>query len=272
MLEDTEPSDFVLSNKTRINLILKHQDVAWARTYRSSPNEGVTVFIPSPDVTLRELAKRSGKLLFMSATIHKPDSLMGIFNINSPKIVEAEIRFPGTLKIMEPIDGNLPRVTFRNWRDREFREGYWMYLDELIDAATRPCLVQVHAFKYLPEKYQPSDEQRQKEYWNFGDDGVMFSTRTDRGVDLKDDLCRSIIIMKYPLPNTEDVVFKTMKRLLGEDKFWAYLRDIADRNLVQQCGRAVRNQEDWCEIYTPDGEVLRRLPRLWRGRYTMTNI
>jgi len=95
----------------------------------------------------------------------------------------------------------------------------------------------------------------------------MFSTKTDRGIDLKDDMCRSIVIMKYPYPNTQDVVFSTMRKLLGEDAFWAYLRDIADRNLIQQCGRAVRHQNDWCEIYTLDGEVLRRLPRLWRGKY-----
>jgi Rad3-related DNA helicase len=63
-----------------------------------------------------------------------------------------------------------------------------------------------------------------------------------------------------------------MRKLLGEEAFWAYLRDMADRNLVQQCGRAVRHKDDWCEIYTPDGEVLRQLPHLWKGRYSIRQI
>ena len=30
----------------------------------------------------------------MSATIHEPDSLTGIFKMDAPKVVEAESRFP----------------------------------------------------------------------------------------------------------------------------------------------------------------------------------
>lgn len=272
MLEEAEPSDFVIGIKTKIGLILEHSDVSWARTYRSPPNEGITVFLPSPDVTLTELANRSGKLVFMSATIHEADNLTGIFKMDAPKVIEAESRFPGTLYIMKPSASELPRVTFRNWRDPKFRESYWSYLDELIEVAALPCLVQVHAFKYLPEKYKPSDEQRSEEFWRFREEDALFSTRTDRGIDLRDDQCRSIIIMKYPLPNTEDAIFKTMRRLLVDEAFWAYLRDIADRNLVQQCGRAVRHQDDWCEIYKLDNEVLSRLPNLWRGKYTIKRI
>lgn len=273
MLEGAEPSDFVLGIKTRIRLILENQEVSWVRTNRDPPNPGVTVFLPSPGVTLRELAKRSGKMVFMSATIHEPDSLTGIFKMDAPMVVEAESRFPGTLMIMVPPEGHLlPRVTYRTWRDQKFREGYWEYLDDVIEAAAKPCLVQVHAFRYLPEKYRPSPDQRREEYWGFGEAEVMFSTKTDRGIDLRDEECRSIVIMKYPFPNTEDVVFRTMRKLLGEDAFWAYLRDIADRNLVQQCGRAVRHRDDWCEIYTLDGEVLRRLPSLWRGKYVLKEV
>jgi len=100
----------------------------------------------------------------MSATIHEPDSLTGIFKMDTRRVVEAESRFPGTLILMKPSSGQLPRVTYRTWRDLKFREGYWQYLDDVIDVAAKPCLVQVHAFRYLPEKYQPSEEQRREEY------------------------------------------------------------------------------------------------------------
>ena len=144
MLEEAEPSDFLLGIKTRINLILQNQEVAWARTYRSTPNEGITVFLPSPDVTFRELAKRSGKLVLMSATIHERKNLEGIFKMYNPKVIKAENRFPGNIYIMKP-DMELPRVTYSNWNKAGFKKGYWQFLDKLIDIASRPCLVQVHA-------------------------------------------------------------------------------------------------------------------------------
>lgn len=268
MISRAEPSDFIFSIVQKVELMLDKQQISWARTFRAGSNEGVTVFIPSPYITLNELAKRSGKLLFMSATVHAARSFREIFKIRDPVIIKAEERFPGMLYIMDPETGGkrLPTINFRVWGEREFRMSYWRFLDELIEVATRPCLVQIHAFKYLPPKYKASEEQRREDLWHFGHEGVRFSTKTDRGIDLRDDLCRSIIVLKYPMPNTEDIVFKTMRRLLGEEAFWDYLRDIADRNLVQQCGRAVRNKDDWCEVYTLDGKVLRELPRLWRGK------
>lgn len=274
MLSMAEPSDFVLSIKSKVELMLREKEFSWARTFRAGENEGLTVFIPTPDITLKELVKRSGKLLFMSATVHTEKSLRKIFKIMDPFIVTAEERFPGTLHIMDPetVKGEMPRVTFRRWVERGFRESYWALLDKLIEEAARPCLVQVHAYKYLPRKYQPSEEQRRLDFWHFEDDEVLFSTKTDRGIDLYDDLCRSIIIMKYPLPNTEDIVLKTMRRLLGEKPFWKYMDDMADRNLVQQCGRAVRHKDDWCQIYTLDGKVLHDLPDLWRGRYAIEKL
>ncbi len=272
MLKSAEPSDFIYNKTMKVSLILRHLDTSWVKTYRTKNSAGITMFIPNPDIMLRELSRRSGKILFMSATIHTSASFNQIFKIRNLKIINAEERFPGTLYIMKYLNGTLPHVTFRKWKDDRFQENYWSFLDNLIETAARPCLVQVHARKYLPFKYRPSDEQKREKFWHFEDESVRFSTKTDRGIDLRDDLCRSIIILKYPMPDISDVVLKTMRKLLGEKIFWSYLRDMSDRNLVQQCGRAVRSENDWCEIYTLDGKVHERLPHLWRGRYTSKNF
>ena len=100
----------------------------------------------------------------------------------------------------------------------------------------------------------------------------MFSTVTDRGIDLRDNMCRSIILMKYPLPNISDVVLRVMRDSLGEGRFWKYVNDMADRGMVQQFGRAVRNDKDWCEAWVLDSKVLTKLPRLWHGRYSLVNV
>jgi hypothetical protein len=151
----------------------------------------------------------------------------------------------------------------------ELREDYWKLLDRIIEIAAKPCLVQVHAFNYLPKKYMPMKEQREEDYWIFEDENIKFSTKTDRGIDLHDDLCRSIVLMKYPMPNISDVILKTMRKLLGETAFWNYMHDMANRNMIQQCGRALRHKDDWCQVYSLDAKVLKQLPYFWRGKYVV---
>lgn len=269
LISKVEPSDFVKNIIGKMDFIFRYKKDAWARTVLNP--DRIILFIPNPEITLNALAARSGKLLFMSATIHSLDSFNRVFKIKRPPIVLAEKKFPGLLYIMKPKDkGHLSNITFKKWNGSyEFRESYWRLLDELIEISSKPCLIQVHARKYLPEKYKASPEQSRENRWSFNDKDVFFSTKTDRGIDLKDDLCRSIILLKYPMPNISEVVLKTMRNLLGESAFWEYINDMANRNMVQQCGRAVRHEDDWCEVYTLDAKVLRQLPHFWRGDYVM---
>ncbi|GAH89068.1 unnamed protein product, partial [marine sediment metagenome] len=74
MLKGAASSDFIYNKVMKISIILNHLDTSWIKTYRTKNSAGITMFIPNPDITLRELSKRSGKILFMSATIHTPSS------------------------------------------------------------------------------------------------------------------------------------------------------------------------------------------------------
>lgn len=271
MLSHAEASEYILNKESRVKLILEHEDVSWAKTFRGTTNDRLTLFIPTPEITLKRLLENSGKVVFMSATVHKNNTLRQIFKIDNPVVVQGEEKFPGILYIMEPSEkGALSTITYRNWNSSlELREDYWGLLDRVIEIAAKPCLVQVHAFRYLPEKYMPSKEQREEDYWYFGNENVIFSTKTDRGIDLRDDRCRSIVLMKYPMPNISDIILKTMRRLLGETAFWNYMHDMANRNMIQQCGRALRHKDDWCQVYSLDAKVLRQLPYFWQGEYVI---
>lgn len=260
-----EQSDATTKMTSKIRFILDNKDDAWAKTFLKPRR--IVLFLPDFKATLDALVKRSGKLLFMSATTHSMKSFRNIFKIENPVIVDAEKKFPGLLHIMKP-DYFMENVTYSKWNSsEEFRNRYWDLLDKTIAHSAKPCLIQVHAYKYLPPKYQPSPEQKSKERWYFGDKDVFFSTKTDRGIDLKDDLCRSIVLLKYPMPDISDVVKRNMRMFLGDSAFWEYIHDIANRNMIQQCGRALRHQNDWCEIYSLDALVLRKLPKFWRGNY-----
>jgi len=259
------PTDAIMKKTSKINFILDNKNNAWAKTFLKPRR--IVLFLPDFKKTLDALAKRSGKLLFMSATTHSRKSFGNIFKIENPVIVDAENKFPGVLRIMKT-PFFTERVTFKKWNSsKEFRNKYWDTLDKIIVHSSKPCLIQVHARHYLPPKYQPSPRQKSETRWNFGDKDVFFSTKLDRGIDLKDDLCRSIVLLKYPMPDISDVVLKTMRMFLGEKPFWEYINDIANRNMVQQCGRAIRHKDDWCEVYSPDPIVLSKLPKFWRGNW-----
>jgi len=225
-------------------------------------HDALTVFMPRPDITLQKIFANSQRIVLMSATMQSRQTLKDIFGIE-PCIIIAEDHSPGTLKIK--MTGRESMVTYRTWQDPEYQKQYHDTLNHIVQIAHRPTLVQVHAKKYVPLQHQ-----RDLENEGFVD-GVWWSTKTDRGVDLPDDTCRAIVLMKYPMPDMNDVVLKTMRSLLGEGKFWMYMNDIATRNLVQQCGRGLRHNDDWCEVWSPDSKCLAMLQRVWNGKKTVEN-
>jgi len=98
---------------------------------------------------------------------------------------------------------------------------------------------------------------------------VMVASSMDRGVDLKDDDCRVVIIAKIPYPSLKDPqVSKRMHMPGGEE--WYAVQTV--RSIVQMTGRGVRSKEDWAKTYMLDSQfginVFKRnkmlFPKWWR--------
>jgi len=78
---------------------------------------------------------------------------------------------------------------------------------------------------------------------------VMISPSMERGVDLPDDLCRFIVILKVPYLNLGDP--QVARRLRTSDgAIWYAVQAI--RALIQMSGRGMRSAEDFCECYILD--------------------
>lgn len=99
--------------------------------------------------------------------------------------------------------------------------------------------------------------------------GILFAHSFDRGVDLKDDDCRVVIVAKIPFPSLGDP--QVSARSHGPDgNMWYAVRTV--RSLVQMTGRGVRNENDWCVSYILDRQfelnIWKRhknlLPEWWR--------
>jgi len=98
---------------------------------------------------------------------------------------------------------------------------------------------------------------------------IMVASSMDRGVDLKDDDCRVVIIAKIPYPSLKDPqVSKRMHMPGGEE--WYAVQTV--RSIVQMTGRGVRSKEDWAKTYMLDAQfgmnVYKRnqklFPKWWR--------
>jgi Rad3-related DNA helicase len=79
---------------------------------------------------------------------------------------------------------------------------------------------------------------------------VILTPTMWEGVDLRDDLCRFIIIAKTPYPSLAD---KRTKVKAERDKNWYY--SVTLMRLIQGCGRGVRHDKDYCITYILDSNA-----------------
>ncbi len=85
---------------------------------------------------------------------------------------------------------------------------------------------------------------------------VMLAPSMARGVDLKDDACRVVIIAKCPFPALGDKRVSARTRLPG-GQLWYSVQTV--REIVQMVGRGVRSETDWCKTYILDKQFTSNL-------------
>ncbi len=260
------------------NLMMKLDDILNYRDITSFFVEGdrMTFFVPEQSLVMKDiLEKCTDRLLFMSATLQDLEVIREVYGIDDFGYVEGETRAPGR-RYVKRLERE-QTVNWQNWQNRRFREQYWQTLSEILKRAKRPTLVQVHSYQYLPENssYHPipsrhslKDGNQEDGIISFkkGEESLLFSTKTDRGIDLPDGACRAIVIMKYPFPSMKDPLFTVMRKRLGDRAFWNYYNDIARREFEQQLGRGLRGPDDWIEVWSPDMRVHQELGGLRAGK------
>lgn len=95
---------------------------------------------------------------------------------------------------------------------------------------------------------------------------VLVASSMDRGVDLKDDDCRVVIVAKVPFPYLGDPQVGKRMHLPGGQEWYAVQ---TVRSVVQMTGRGVRSADDWAVTYVLDGQftsnLWKRNKRLFPG-------
>ena len=77
---------------------------------------------------------------------------------------------------------------------------------------------------------------------------VLIGPTLVEGVDLPDDLCRFIIIVKVPYPNISS---KSVKAKMNIFPLW--YESTTSNTVIQNIGRGVRNENDYCTTFILDG-------------------
>lgn len=97
---------------------------------------------------------------------------------------------------------------------------------------------------------------------------VLLAPSFDRGIDLRGDDCRVVIVAKIPFPYLGDKQVSARMRLPG-GQGWYAVQTV--RTLVQMTGRGVRSEDDWCVTYVLDKQMVSNvwkkskqlLPKWW---------
>ena len=84
--------------------------------------------------------------------------------------------------------------------------------------------------------------------FKYSKNGVLVGPTLTEGIDLPDDYCRFIILMKVPYPNiTSNIVKKKI------ELFENWYNSTTSNIIIQSIGRGIRNENDYCITYILDG-------------------
>jgi len=225
---------------------------------------------------IENIKKLSKVLIFMSGTLHSEKILRKVFGFEKFEVVEAETVNPGSANSVK--FGKEFKCDYRNMKNN--RESYLRALNTCVVKAKPPVLVQIGAFSDLPSKEEKEkcalDVISSKEIkliqmkdklgknvidFKAGLSEILYSTRTNRGMDFPGETCNSVIFTKYPYPNVSDVFWKVLKKTHPEIYMEFYL-DKAHRELQQRLYRALRFEEDHVFVLSPDTRVLNAVGKL----------
>lgn len=107
---------------------------------------------------------------------------------------------------------------------------------------------------------------------------VLLAASMDRGIDLKHDDCRVVVLAKIPFPNLGDRQVGARLRSGRDGQVWYDVQTI--RTIIQMTGRGVRSADDYCTTYILDSTFLEKiykngkmlLPEWWKDAMTVGQV
>lgn len=94
----------------------------------------------------------------------------------------------------------------------------------------------------------PKQKEEVLPSFKYSQNGILIGPTLTEGIDLPNDYCRFIILMKVPYPNIKGKLVKKKIEL-----FPTWYNNTTSNIIIQSIGRGVRNEHDYCTTYILDG-------------------
>ena len=273
-MNEIDEESYVYDVENTIKMFEQFMEETYVLFERKEDNLNANIVTINLAKKFKEMIDKNKIIVLMSGTLHSKEVLSEIFGIEKFKMIEAETKNPGKIKILKT--GNEMDCKYSNFSSgKTERKKYLEALDECIEVAKKPILIHVNSFGDLPDEFEKDKfnikniitreklietQKEDKESLNIkkfkeGDIDILFSTKCSRGVDFPGDECRSIIFTKFPNPNVQDAFWKILNRI-NPQKYWSFYKDKARREILQKIYRGLRFKEDEIFLMSPDSRVL----------------
>jgi Rad3-related DNA helicase len=266
-----DDEDYLFSVYSALESFKGYTDETYVIFFRNKRNEiNAKLVMVNLERRLKEFLDKNKVFVMMSGTIHSKNVLETVFGIRNFKIIEAEVNKIGTV------------TNIKTGLEREFnysylknsREEYLRALNDSIEKAEKPVLIQVNSFRDLPNDYEcrkynlnlikredliskQIDDKTGNVINDFkeGKIDVLYSTKCNRGVDFPGDTCNSIVFTKFPYPDRSSLFWKIISK---DDKRKAdlFYFDKSRREIIQRLYRGIRSKDDHVNVLSPDLRVL----------------
>ena len=273
-LEDIDEDSYVYDIEKTAFIFEPFLDESYVTFSKKDENLIANIVTTNLSKKFSWLKNKNKFLVLMSGTLHSKEVLRDIFGIENFKLIEAETKQPGEIRVKRT--GFEIDCKYSNFSSNKYtRKDYLSALDKCLEIAEKPILVHINGFfdlaseeeikkfnlKNIPSRSNLIESQnRDKDgliVQNFKDKktDILFSTRVSRGMDFPGEQCRSIIFTKYPNPDIKDSFWRILERTRPEH-YWNFYRDKARREILQKVYRGVRNEGDYVYVLSPDKRVL----------------
>jgi len=251
-------------------------DETYLSFHKEEKNLFVNLITTNLEKRFKELLDKNKIFVMMSGTIHSEKVLKDIFGISNFKIVEAETKMPGKIsKLKTGLEINCRYINFQ--KKIISRKQYLFALQKCIKQAEKPILVHVTSFNDLPSEQEAEGygldimtREKLKDLQNIDRAGeaikkfksgqikILYSTKSNRGVDFPGKTCNSIILTKYPYPNINSLFWKVLRKTRPEHYNSFYI-DKSKRELLQRIYRGLRSEKDHIFLLSPDIRVFNQI-------------
>ncbi len=208
------------------------------------------------------LWRHGDKWLCMSATIISPDTLAESLGVSRDEW--SLVRAPMTFPIENRRIVVAPVANMAHKKAATSRPALVLALQRIMDMHPTDRIL-VHTVSYDLTNYLSSElaSDRILTYSGARDrdavlarfrvqaGAVILAPSLDRGIDLRGDSCRVVVVAKIPFPSLGDSQIGARLHSPG-GQTWYVVQTI--RTLVQMTGRGVRDKEDWCVTYILDSQ------------------